>query len=82
MKRRMGWAALVAANALAWGVLSFHQTTDASQKTGGQPPFANSVEQRMEMAGYLREIRDLLKEQNALLQSGNLRVVLGEPGKP
>lgn len=81
MRQRAAWAVLLAANALCWGVLSFYQTSDASQKTGGQPPFANSVEQRLEMVGYLRDIRDLLKEQNALLQSGGVKVVVVEEAK-
>jgi hypothetical protein len=38
------------------------------------------------MIACLKEIRDLLKEQNALLKSGAVRVVLAEPaskpGKP
>ena len=80
MNQRTGWVLLLAAGALLWGVLSFHQTTDAAQKTGGQPPFANSVEQRMEMVHQLQEIRDLLREQNALLKSGNVKVVIVEPG--
>jgi len=36
----------------------------------GQPPFANPVEQRADMIRELREIKELLKEQNALLKSG------------
>jgi hypothetical protein len=81
MRRPVGWCLLVAANALFLGVLSFYQTTDAAQRTGGELPFANSVEQRMEMISHLKEIRDLLKEQNELLRSGKLKVVVGEPDK-
>lgn len=80
MKRRTGWALLVAANALCYCVLSFYQTTDAAPRTGG-PPFANAVQQRMEMIGHLKGIKELLREQNALLRSGNLRVVVSEPKK-
>ena len=34
----------------------------------GKPPFANAVDQRDEMIRELREIRTLIKEQNALLK--------------
>jgi hypothetical protein len=33
------------------------------------------------MIAHLKEIGDLLKEQNALLRSGTLKVVVAEPGK-
>jgi hypothetical protein len=82
MTHRNGWALLVAANALCLGVLSFYQTGNAQQSTGGQPPFANSTEQRMETITELREIKALLKEQNALLSSGNLKVIITLPQKP
>ena len=78
MKRRTGWALLIAANALCYCVLSFYRTTDAAPPKPG-PPFANAVQQRMEMVGELKEIKQLLKEQNALLRSGNLGVVVKEP---
>ena len=81
MRRRTGWALLVAANVLCYCVLSFYQTTDAAPRAGGRPPFANSVEQRMEMISLLREIRDQLKQQNALLRSGKLKVIVGQPDK-
>ena len=80
MTRRTGWALLLAANLLCYWVLSFYKTTDAAPPKAG-PPFANAVQQRMEMIGLLRDIKDLLKEQNALLRSGNLRVVVSEPEK-
>lgn len=35
-----------------------------------QQPFANAVQQRAEGNELLKEIRDLLREQNALLQKG------------
>lgn len=49
-------------------VLSFYSSSVAAPQ-GGQPPFANAVEQRNEMIRELREIKELLKEQNALLRS-------------
>ncbi len=82
MKASSRWALLLAANVVCYGVLSFYQTTDAAPRaTGGQPPFANAVEQRMEMIRELRDIHRLLKEQNELLRSGGLKVVIAEPGK-
>jgi hypothetical protein len=48
-------------------VLGFYSSSGAAPQ-GGQPPFANSVEQRSEMVRELREIKELLKEQNALLR--------------
>ena len=81
MRRRTGWALLIAANALCYCVLSFYQTTAAAPPKGNPPPFANAVQQRMEMIGHLKEIKELLKEQNALLRSGNLKVVVTLPEK-
>lgn len=81
MTRRAGWALLIAANVLGYCVLGFYQRTDAAAAKGNPPPFANAVQQRMEMIGHLRDIKDLLKEQNGLLRSGNLTVVLREPKK-
>ena len=63
------WMWLLFANAAVWGVLGFYRTLGAAPQAG-QPPFANPVEQRAEMIRELREIKDLLKEQNALLRSG------------
>jgi hypothetical protein len=34
----------------------------------GKPPFANAIDQREEMIRELRDIRTLMKEQNALLK--------------
>lgn len=80
MTRRTGWAVLIAANVLFCCVLSFYRTSDAAPRPA-QEPFANAAEQRIEMIASLREIRDLLKEQNALLKSGTLKVVVAEPEK-
>ena len=52
----------------ALGVLGFYSSSGAAPQ-GGQPPFANSVEQRSETIRELREIKELLKEQNAMLRS-------------
>jgi ABC-type phosphate transport system ATPase subunit len=81
MKGRAGWAALLAANVLCYCVLSFYQTGNAAPGPAGKQPFANSVEQRMEMIRLLTEIKDQLKQQNALLRSGQLKVVVSQPEK-
>jgi len=63
------WMMLLAANALVVGVLGFYSTSGAAPQSG-QPPFNNSVEQRESQLRELREIKELLKEQNALLKAG------------
>jgi hypothetical protein len=63
------WTLLIAANALAWCVLSLHGTTGAAPQPP-QQPFNNAVEQRQEMIRELSEIRALLKEQNTLMRAG------------
>ena len=63
------WPLLAAVNAAVLGMLGFYSTGGAAPQAG-QPPFANSVEQRAEMVRELREIKELLKEQNALLRGG------------
>ena len=70
------WFWLVSANVLALGVLGFYSTLGAAPPTG-QPPFANPVEQRADQLRELREIKELLKEQNELLRSGAMKAVHG-----
>lgn len=63
--------AWIAALLLCIGMLGFWGTVAAQNqaKSGaGQPPFASAVDQREEMIRELREIRSLMKEQNALLK--------------
>ena len=79
MPRKTGWMLLVTANVLVYCVLSFCQTTGA--QTGKAPSLANSVEQRHEMVSNLEEIKNLLKEQNELLQSGKVKVIVTEMPK-
>ena len=76
-KNHIRFGALLLANAAAWCVLGLHQATVAAPQ-GGQPPFANAVEQRAETNRQLEEIAALLKEQNALLSSGKLTVIVRE----
>jgi hypothetical protein len=63
---------LVIANLVIAGVLGFYSTLGAAPQAG-QPPFANPVEQRSDMVRELREIKELLKEQNALLRGGGTK---------
>ncbi len=82
-RRRTGWTLLIVANVLCYCMLGFYQATAAAQRAAPRkPPFANSVQQRSEMIGLLREIKDCLKEQNTLLRSGKLRVVISRPENP
>ena len=82
MTRRMTWAVLIAAAVLFGCVLDFHRTSDAAPPKA-PVPLANSVEQRIEMIGHLKEIvsqlreqNKLLAEQNNLLKSGKLKVIV------
>lgn len=50
-------------------VLGLYAAQTSAQQQQAQLPFANSVEQRGEMIRELREIKDLIKEQNALLRA-------------
>lgn len=71
MKKKLFSAALlIAANIAVLCMLSFYRTTDAAPPPARQP-FANSVTQREQMIRELQEIKALLKEQNALLQTQN-----------
>ena len=58
---------LLAFHAVALCVLGFYSTTAAAPQ--GQPPFVDAAEQRGEMIQQLKEIKELLREQNALLRS-------------
>lgn len=67
-KRAFGWGALICANLVIWGVLSFYESSDAAPKAGKQP-FSNPIEQRHEIIRELQQIRTLLQEQNGLLRA-------------
>ena len=60
----------------SWRALGFTSTRSA-QSPGGRPPFANPVEQRAEQVRELREIKELLKEQNELLRGGAVKATNG-----
>ncbi len=74
MKARTFLTSAAVLTLLSYCVLGFYQTSSAQTEPKG--PFANSVEQRQDTVRLLGEIRDLLKEQNALLKSGQLKVVV------
>ena len=78
------WALLLVANAMMWGMLGFYQSSSAAPR-GTREPFANSVAQRAEMIAQLKAIsaelqnvRTQIKQQNELLQSGKVKVVVVE----
>ncbi len=52
----------------AFLVLGLNRPEEAFSQQPKQP-FANAVQQRAEANALLREIRDLLREQNAMLQN-------------
>lgn len=56
-----------AAASLALGVLLFYSTLGAAPPAG-QSPFVDATVQREEMLRELKAIRELLREQNALLK--------------
>ena len=66
------WITLATLNLLIAGLWIGRTSVDAAPQAG-RPPFSNAVEQRGEMVRQLKEIRALLKEQNALLRSALLK---------
>ena len=79
MRKRNIWPLSLLATVLCLGVLSFYRTSPAAP--GKQMPFANPTGQRVEMVEQLKELNRLIKQQNALLSSGKLRVVVVESPK-
>lgn len=75
IRRRTPWLVVFVAIALTAGVLGLYRTGSAAPKEEREP-FANAVAQRNEMIAILKEIHAQLKEQNQLLSSGKLTVVL------
>lgn len=74
------WLLLGVVNVLFWCVLSFYQTGTAAPQDDNLP-FANSVQQRIDMVTQLKEINAELKAQNALLRSGTLKVIVTQEKK-
>jgi len=66
---------VVVAILLTAGVLGLYRTGVGAPKEEREP-FANAVAQRAEMIALLKEIHAQLKEQNQLLASGKLTVVV------
>ena len=76
MTRKSGVMLLLIANVLCYCVLNFYQTGAA--QSGSRPTLANPVEERKEVISNLEDIKTLLKEQNALLRSGQVKVIVTE----
>ena len=79
MTQKSGLMLLLIANVLCYCVLSFYQTGAA--QSGSRPTLANPVEERKEVISNLEDIKTLLKEQNALLRSGQVKVIVTEMPK-
>jgi hypothetical protein len=77
MSRKSGLLVLVIANVLCYCVLSFYQT-GAAQNSSPLPTLADPTVERKQMSVTLEEIKNLLKEQNALLRSGQVKVIVTE----
>ncbi len=73
------WLTLVVLNVFGLCVLGFYDRSIA-QPPATQLPFANTTELQLEMVTQLKALNALVKEQNALLKSGNLQVIT-VPGK-
>jgi hypothetical protein len=71
---------LAACGAVMLGMLELLGGAAAAPQ-GGQQPFRNAVEQRDEMIQELREIKLLLKEQNALLRTLTVKAPPDAPAK-
>jgi hypothetical protein len=76
MSRSTRWMLLAIAGVLCYCVLSFYQAGLA--QSGTRPTLANAPEDRKAMIANLEEIKNLLKEQNALLRSGQVKVIVTE----
>jgi hypothetical protein len=75
IRDRAPWLVVFAATTLIAGVLGLYRTVAAAPKEEREP-FANAVAQRAEMIALLKDIQAQLKEQNQLLASGKLTVVV------
>ncbi|MBN1591348.1 MAG: hypothetical protein JW888_17680 [Pirellulales bacterium] len=83
MKHHMIGVVLIVATVMVASVLSFYGTTDAASPKQNVPAFANPAGNRLEMIQELKQIvsemkkqNELLTEQNDLLKSGKLQVVV------
>jgi hypothetical protein len=74
--RHTRWWLLAVSGVALYGALAFYQLGVA--QSGIKPSIANSAEDRQAMVANLEEIKTLLKEQNALLKSGQVKVIVTE----
>lgn len=75
MIRKSSLMLLLVACVLSSCMLVFYQTGEA-QNSAPEPTLANAVQARQQMIANLQEIKELLKEQNTLLRSGQVKVVV------
>jgi hypothetical protein len=71
------WTFLVMFNVAALSVLGLYRASSA-QAPQVNPPFANAVDQQAEIINQLKEVNRQLRDQNALLRSGALHVVISD----
>jgi hypothetical protein len=76
--KKFRFGLLIGLNLFCWYMLGLQQRTSVAQTTptNGELPFANSVVQRFEIVDQLKQVNAQLKEQNALLRSGTVHVVV------
>lgn len=71
------WLGLLFGGALLFCVLGLYERTTA-QTRETKPPFANAVDLQVQILEQLKELNSLMKEQNGLLKSGQLQVIVAE----
>lgn len=76
MNRKTTLMLLVVAGVLSCCALSFHQIGAA--QNAAPPAMDNGAQEPQKMISNLEEIKNLLKEQNALLRSGQVKVIVTE----
>lgn len=83
MKHHLLGAFLVAVGMVVGGMLGFHGPSVSAAQKQNIPPFADSAGRSLNIINELKELvaltktqNDLLREQNQLLKSGKLRVVV------
>lgn len=74
MNRRNQWWLPILAVVVCYCVLSFYRIGAA--QSSSVPTLANAPKDRQAMIANLEEIKNLLKEQNDLLRSGKVKVVV------
>jgi hypothetical protein len=74
------WAMPGVIVALGVCMLGLYERSHAQPPSANQP-FANPVEQQLEIINQLKTLNSLVKEQNALLRSGTVQVIVTEKKK-